>query len=224
MISTNDLPPGQYVTDDFPLFGLSQYASRYNSEIKPLNIKIAGDVENILSVTAEDLAKLPHIHQTSDFHCVTTWTKQNLSWSGYRFRDFYEMIARPHSHPDENATFVIFRSHDGFRSILPLSDLLKDDVILADMLAGEMLPALHGGPLRLIAPAHYGYKSAKHIKAIEFWPDESKFEAPALRFMNHPRARVALEERGLWIPGWILRYVYRPLVNLTVRKFKRVSK
>jgi len=119
---------------------------------------------------------------------------------------------------------VLFRSQDGFRSILPLSDLLADDVILADRLDGEPLSAKHGAPLRLITPAHYGYKSAKHLTAIEFWPDERKFKPPMFRFMSHPRARVEFEERGLWFPGWFLRYLYRPLIKSTVKLFENTMK
>ncbi len=98
---------------------------------------------------------------------------------------------------------------------------MSDDVLLADTLGSSALPAKHGAPLRLVAPAHYGYKNAKHLKAIEFWRDKSRFRAPAFRFMDHPRARVAFEERGRGVPGWLLRFLYRPLVKPTMRLFER---
>ena len=79
----------------------------------------------------------------------------------------------------------------------------------------------HGAPLRLIAPAHYGYKSVKHLHRIEFWRSDEHYRPYGLRFMVHPRARVAFEERGQWVPGWLLRHLYRPLIGMTVARFER---
>jgi len=220
----NKLPPGQYAIDDFPRFGLTQYAKWDKTDFDPVDLLISGDVQNIITVSAEELNALPRIEQTSDFHCVTTWTKQNLHWGGFRFYDFYEMIVKSRVVPSEKAVNVIFRCQDGFRSILPLADLLADDVLLANSLGGEMLTTKHGAPLRLVTPAHYGYKNPKYLKAIEFWPDESKFRPPIFRFMSHPRARVEFEERGRWFPGWFLRYLYRPAVKSTIRMFDRKMK
>ena len=217
----NNLPPGQYEINEFPRFGLLKYAKRYRSKFDPLDILISGNVQNTIRIATEDLNALPRIQQTSDFHCVTTWTKCDQQWSGFRFIDFYETIVKQKALPSKESISVHFKSQDGFRSCLPLSDLLADDVLLADSLDGVPLTAKHGAPLRLITPAHYGYKSIKHLKAIEFWPDDSGFQPPAFRFMNHPRGRVEFEERGRWIPGWCLRYLYRLLVKPTITIFKR---
>jgi DMSO/TMAO reductase YedYZ molybdopterin-dependent catalytic subunit len=100
-----------------------------------------------------------------------------------------------------------------------LSDLLAPDVLLADTLDGEPLSVEHGAPLRLIAPQHYAYKSVKHLARIEFKKADAEYSVSAFRFMDHPRARVALEERGRGAPGWLLRYLYRPLVSGTVARF-----
>ena len=89
----------------------------------------------------------------------------------------------------------------------------------------EPLPVAHGAPLRLVAPAHYGHKSAKHLCAIEFWRDDRHFRSPStFRFMTHPRARVAFEERGTGVPGWLLRYLYRPMVRPGIWLFQRALK
>ena len=105
-----------------------------------------------------------------------------------------------------------------------LEDLLAPDVLIATMLDGEPLSVAHGAPLRLVAPAHYGYKSVKHLSRIEIRTDESRFRPAAFRFMDHPRARVALEERGRGLPGWLLRRLYRPLVAPTAAHFARALK
>lgn len=159
------------------------------------------------------------MEQTSDFHCVTTWTRRSLRWSGFRFSELYERIVVPLARPRPDARFVILRQ-DGYASSLPLEDLLADNVVFADTLDGEPLSIEHGAPLRLVAPAHYGYKNAKHVSGVEFWRDD-RYRYPAFRFMVHPRARVALEERGRGVPGWLLRRLYRPLVRPTIRQFRR---
>lgn len=221
MNTQNKLPPGQWEIDQFPGFGLSKYATRFRTEFDPLELAVSGDVQNSVTVRTDDLKALPRVQQESDFHCVTTWTKKGLLWSGFRFSDFYETIIKPKAQPSEQTEVVIFRSQDGFGASLPLTDLLSPDVLLADTLDGVPLTAEHGAPLRLVAPAHYGYKNAKHLKSIEFCHDESRFRPSAFRFIIHPRARVALEERGRWVPSWLLRILYRPLVKPTIREFER---
>ncbi len=117
--------------------------------------------------------------------------------------------------------FVILRCQDGYTTSLPLSDLLAGDVLLADGLADGPLPVEHGAPLRLVAPAHYGYKNAKHVCGVEFRRDDRHVPSAPFRFMNHPRGRVALEERGTGVPGPVLRYLYRPLIRPTIWLFRR---
>ncbi len=224
MNTQDKLPPGQREIDQFPRFGLSKYARRFRTEFEPFELVVSGDVQNPITVRTDDLESLPRVQQKSDFHCVTTWTKKGLIWNGFRFSDFYRALVQPKAQPSEQMEVVIFKSQDGFRASLPLTDLLSTDVLLADTLDGTPLSAKHGAPLRLVAPAHYGYKNVKHLNAIELWHDESRFRAPAFRFMNHPRARVAFEERGRGVPGWLLRILYRPLVKPTIRQFERAMR
>jgi DMSO/TMAO reductase YedYZ molybdopterin-dependent catalytic subunit len=214
------LPPGQFESDDFPRFGMTPFAGRFPREVRKVELRVEGKVQQAIAVS-EELRQLPRVNQTSDFHCVTTWSRRSLRWSGFRFADFFERIVVPRAGPDRSATFVVFRCQDGYRACLPLEDLLAFDVLLADMLDGEALAIEHGAPLRLVAPAHYGYKNAKHVDRIEFWPDAKHYRPPGFRFMEHPRARVALEERGRGIPGRVLRYLYRPLIRPTVAYFRK---
>lgn len=116
---------------------------------------------------------------------------------------------------------MILRCQDGYKTSLPLADLLADSVLFAERLNGEPLQIGHGAPLRLVAPAHYGYKNVKHVYGVEFWHDDRNYLPAAFRFMDHPRARVALEERGRGVPGWLLRYLYRPLVRPVIWLFRR---
>ncbi len=221
MNQPTSLPPGQRAIDDFPRFGLNQFADRFPREPRRIALTVKGDAEAEIVVSGEELFELPRIEQMSDFHCVTTWTKRSLRWSGVRFADFFERIVRPRANPAPESTFVILRGQDGARSSLPLEDLLAPGVLLADTLDGEPLSIEHGAPLRLVAPDHYGYKNVKHLSAVGFWRDDRNFRPSGFRFMDHPRARVALEERGRGVPGTILRFLYRPLVGPTIRRFRR---
>jgi len=221
MSEEKKLPPGQYELDQFPRFGLSQFANRFPRETRQIYLKITGDVDESITVS-DELRHLSRVDQISDFHCVTTWTRRSLRWSGFRFSDFYEQIVIPRARPQRDTPFVIFRGQDGYATSLPLADLLADTVLLADRLNGEPLSIEHGAPLRLVAPAHYGYKNPKHVCAVEFWSDDRQYRSPTpFRFMSHPRARVALEERGRGVPGWLLRYLYRPMVRPGIWLFQR---
>jgi DMSO/TMAO reductase YedYZ molybdopterin-dependent catalytic subunit len=215
------LPPGQYELNQFPRFGVPRFANRFPKETRQVFLEIKGDVGQPITIS-DELFKLPRVEQTSDFHCVTTWTRRSLKWSGFRFSDFYERIVVPGARPQQDASFVILRGQDGYGTSLPLADLLADSVLLADRLNGEPLPVEHGAPLRLLAPAHYAHKSAKHLCAIEFWRDDRHYRSPSpFRFMTHPRGRVAFEERGTGVPGWLLRYLYRPMVRPAIWLFQR---
>lgn len=213
------LPPGQYQLADFPRFGLSQFANRFPRDTQQVQLEIVGDVAEPITVR-EELRTLPRIEQVSDFHCVTTWTRRSLHWSGFLFSDFFNHIVVPRARPDRDATFVILRGQDGYAMSLPLADLMAGNVLLADRLNGNSLTVEHGAPIRLVAPAHYGYKNAKHVCAVEFWRDDRRYRSAAFRFADHPRARVALEERGRGVPGWLLRYVYRPMVGPGIWLFR----
>ncbi|MCF6284255.1 MAG: molybdopterin-dependent oxidoreductase [Candidatus Hydrogenedentes bacterium] len=205
-----------------PLLGFSQ--THYRENPHPLFTvwagPVGGDVEQAITVS-DALYQLPRVEQVSDFHCVTTWTRRALVWSGFRFADFYEHIVKPEVRPEEGAEFVVLKGQDGYRSSLPLSDLLRENVLLADTLDGRPLSVAHGAPLRLVAPAHYAYKSVKHVHRIAFRVDVEGYNPAGLSFMAHPRARVALEERATFGPGWLFRYLYRPLVGFTAARFCR---
>lgn len=215
------LPPGQHESDTFPRFGLGRFARHFPTSTKAASIEIRGDVRHAVTVDVMR-APLPRVEQVSDFHCVTTWSRRDVRWAGIRFADFYREIVRPQAAPADDATVVVFHGQDGYRCAMQLEDLLHDDVLLADTLDGRPLGFDHGTPLRLVAPAHYGYKNVKHLAAISFWCDRRRysFPFPYPALMDHPRARVAFEERGRGLPGWVFRLLYRPLIGLTVRNFR----
>lgn len=217
---SNPWPVGQRERADFPRFGLLQFARRFPAETSKRELKVVGDVAHDL-VVADVLEGLPWVEQSSDFHCVTTWSRRAVRWGGVRFVDFYEQVIAPQAQPRADARTFILRGQDGARTTMLLEDLLAPEVLIATTLDGAPLPVEHGAPMRLVAPAHYGYKSVKHLSRIEIRTDDSTFRPAAFRCMDHPRARIAHEERGRGLPGWLLRYLYRPLVSPTVHYFAK---
>ncbi len=213
------LPPGQIPTADFPRFGLTPYAERYPSN--PTDCALSVTVLSAAPVVlGEALKGLPRTTLKADFHCVTTWSHPGLVWGGVKFSDFYHQRIAPQSISSAEILGVVLRGQDGYRTSLLLEDLMADDVLLADELNALPLSIEHGAPLRLIAPRHYGYKSLKHLCGLEFWATVPVIKHGPLAFLDHPRARVALEERGRWLPGWLLRHVYRPFIPSTAEKFR----
>ena len=213
------MPPGQRESAFFPRFGLPQYANRFPTEVDKIRFSVGGDLKDF-EVT-EELAKLPRINQFSNFHCVTTWSVLNLKWSGYRFRDFFNALILPHVTQD--ITFVVLRAQDGYKTSLPLQDLMKENVLIADRLDDVPLTMEHGAPVRIVAPDHYGYKNLKHLKRLEFYHERQVIKQGYLSFMDHPRARVDYEERASNGPAIIFRWLYRFGIKGTIRKFQMAA-
>lgn len=209
------LPPGQKESDIFPRFGLPQYANRFPAVIDQIKLSIGGDLEEF--DLSEELGQLTRVNQRSDFHCVTTWSKLDLRWSGYRFKDFYSTLIKPKA--TKEFRFVVLKAQDGYKTSLPLSDLLNSNVLLADRLDDQPLGIKHGAPIRIVAPKHYGYKNIKHLKRIEFHAKEKVVKHGILGFMDHPRARVDFEERAKTGLGIFFRYLYKLGIKRTIRQF-----
>lgn len=220
----NQLPPGQQETAEFSRYGLFQYARRTHLLSPELSIKISGEVTRECNVTADALKQLNRVSQTSDFHCITTWTKRDVDWSGYLFKDFYESLLRQYIAEDSEIKYVVFRAQDNYRTYFLLEDLLTYDVLLADTLNDEPLSWQHGAPIRLVAPAHYGFRSAKHLCGIELRRNLNGYKSPGMHRMEHPRARVAYEERGRFLPAVFYRYIFRAFIPAVRWWYKRADK
>ncbi len=217
---SNALPVGQQAREDFPRFGVTRFAPYQGTVSEDYSVSIAGDVE-AFSITQADLSTLERVEQVSDFHCVTTWSYRGVRWSGFRFKDVYQTLIQPRLTGNQTIALVAFRARDKYKSSLLIEDALSDDVLWVDRLDGEPLSAKHGAPLRIVAPAHYGYKNVKHLQKIEFWQDAASYQPSKPRFAEHPRGRVAHEERGRYLPGWIFRYLYRPLIGYAVHQMRQ---
>ncbi|UCE97049.1 MAG: molybdopterin-dependent oxidoreductase [Candidatus Bathyarchaeota archaeon] len=126
-------------------------------------LKVYGKVENPFSLTYEEVLALPSIMNTSDFHCVEGWSILDNKWEGVSMKTIVERAK-----PKEGAKYAIFSCFDGYSTSLLISDLLGKSVLLAYKLGGKMLEPQRGGPLRLIVPQKYAYKSAMWVQGIKF--------------------------------------------------------
>ena len=126
-------------------------------------MKLSGLVEQPQTLDWEAFRALPRFADTSDFHCVTTWSEFDVAWEGVGFFTLVDLVK-----PLPSATHLFITGHDGYTTNIALDPCMDDDVLLADTLAGEPLPEEHGGPVRLVIPKVYAWKSAKFISEIEF--------------------------------------------------------
>lgn len=154
------IPPGQRAVTNFPVLDLGIKPA---IPVEQWRLKIGGHVENPVTLDWAAFTALAPVTDTSDFHCVTTWSQLDMTWTGVAFLTLAE-----HVRPKASATHVFFKSYDGYSTNNPLEVCLDDDVLLAHTWNGQPLPADHGGPVRVIIPKRYAWKGAKWIREITF--------------------------------------------------------
>lgn len=153
------LPVGQVVTKKWPVLDLGVHP---DVAFEAWRLTIEGACASPYSLSYSELLALPQVSDTSDFHCVTTWSRMDLRWRGVRFAD---LVAA--ADVDERATHVMCHAYDGYSTNLPLVEAVKPDVLLVHTVDEAPLPREHGGPVRMITPQLYAWKGAKWINRIE---------------------------------------------------------
>jgi DMSO/TMAO reductase YedYZ molybdopterin-dependent catalytic subunit len=153
------LPPGQTVTRGWPTLDLGRQPDILPSKWELI---VDGAVDNPLKLSWRDFMKLPQAQDVSDFHCVTTWSKMDVPWEGVQLSTLLAL-----AEPKPTATHVMTYAYDGYTTNLPLSEALKDDVLVVHTAEGKPLPTEHGGPARIITPQLYAWKGTKWIHRIE---------------------------------------------------------
>jgi len=156
------LPVGQTITVKWPVLDLGMQPDISTDTWK---LVLDGEVEHPVSLTWKDFMDLPQTEDTSDFHCVTTWSKLNMNWKGVRLVDLAAMVQ-----PRETATHILCYGYDDYTTNVSLEEALKPDVLLVHTIEGNPLPKEHGGPVRMITPQLYAWKGSKWISRIEFLP------------------------------------------------------
>lgn len=162
----NRLPPGQSRTKKFPVldaFGTPAI------DLENWTFTIEGLVENPLSCTLDELKALPPVKVYADFHCVTRWSRLDNVWTGVSAKYLAEIAGL-----DPAARFVVAEARDvddrgqNWTTNFPLEYFLNEDSLVAYEHDGAPIPPEHGGPLRLIIPQLYAWKSAKWLTGLRF--------------------------------------------------------
>lgn len=160
MKSSNRLPPGQSLTQKFPVL---TYGPNPNFDPKTWDLRVFGEVEKEMKWTWDEFNALPMKTITVDIHCVTRWSKFDTTWTGVPFTEFVKLFG-----VKDNARYVIAHCDYGYTTNLPLDAMMDEDVLLTPTYEGKDLEPDHGGPLRTLVPKRYFWKSAKFLRALEF--------------------------------------------------------
>ena len=154
------IPPRQVRTKKWPVL---HAGSTPKVDLATWDLKVFGAVEEPRSWTWEQFRTLPSVVIAADMHCVTRWSRLDNAWEGVSVREVMtHVILKP------EARFVLVHAEHGFTTNLPLEDFLGDDCLFTWANDGRPLDPDHGGPLRLVVPRLYAWKSAKWVRAIEF--------------------------------------------------------
>lgn len=153
------LPPGQREVKDWPVLDLG-----VQPEITPQTffLDINGAVENPQHLNLSDLMALEQIDSVSDMHCVTAWSRYDNHWQGVAAATLLALAK-----PLPAAQHVIFHAHDGYTTNVRLDQFDQPDVFLVHSWEGQPINRQHGGPVRVLIPKLYLWKSAKWINRIE---------------------------------------------------------
>jgi DMSO/TMAO reductase YedYZ molybdopterin-dependent catalytic subunit len=154
------LAPGQHLVRDFPV--LHAAGIPYTTPPADWDFRVWGAVGRELRWTLDELRAQDVARVTCDIHCVTTWTKLDTVWEGVALWPLLESLGL-----EPAATHVVAHAEQGYTANVPLARLMSDDVLLAYRYDGLPLAPEHGGPLRLLVPSLYFWKSAKWLRGLE---------------------------------------------------------
>ena len=161
---SSDVPPGQFVTSKFPVL---TYGPTPRISPDSWRFRITGLVEVERDLDWQQFMALPQSVVTADFHCVTQWSRLDNTWQGVLAKDVLALAP-----PRPEARFVMAHCYGGYSTNLPLEALTEHNVLFAHTHEGQPLEEAHGGPLRLVVPSLYAWKSAKWVNGLEFMAED----------------------------------------------------
>ncbi len=186
------VPPGQTVTGGFPVLHVGDVP-----EIDPpaWRLRVFGECESPFELSYPELQAMPPVTWNGDIHCVTRWSKKNTEWRGVRFSAIAER-----AHPKPGVKYVVQHGENAYSTNLPLAAMMDDDVLIAYEFDGAPVEAIHGGPVRMLVPKRYFWKSAKWLNGIEFLTADKPgfWEVRGYHNEGDPWK----EERYSGIPAW----------------------
>ena len=153
------LPPGQYLTERFPVLHVGDVPTYAPGD---WDLKIFGLVDKPFTVNLDELKSMPAVTLLTDIHCVTKWSKFDTTWKGVRVRDLFERAGM-----QKDAGYIMGHAEHGYTANLPLADVLLDESLVVYEYEGEEIEPIHGGPVRLLVPHLYFWKSPKWLRGLE---------------------------------------------------------
>jgi DMSO/TMAO reductase YedYZ molybdopterin-dependent catalytic subunit len=157
-----NLPPGQYLTTDFPVLSAGP-TPRIDTAAWEFGITTESGQRHVWNWA--QLMDLPSESFTVDLHCVTKWSKLGTTWRGVSVDTLMETA-------EGAGDFALVRSYGGYTTNLPTEDLTGGKAWIAYEFDGEPLSQEHGGPARLLVPHLYLWKSAKWVREISLLPQD----------------------------------------------------
>jgi DMSO/TMAO reductase YedYZ molybdopterin-dependent catalytic subunit len=179
------IPPGQYLTDDFPVLSAGPTP---HTPLVDWSFRIEGLVTEPKTWTWDEFRLLPSKEFVADISCVTKWTHLDMRWHGVSVDTLLDAVEL-----ERNAAFVIAFCDGGYTTNLPIADIVNDQAFVAYGYDGEPLEPEHGGPARLVVPHLYFWKSAKWIRGLRIAERDQPGFWESLGY--HNRGDPWLEER-----------------------------
>jgi DMSO/TMAO reductase YedYZ molybdopterin-dependent catalytic subunit len=154
------LPPGQHVVENWPVL---TYGGTPRVDLKTWELRLFGLVEEEVKLSWEEFTSLSTTPVHTDIHCVTSWSRFDQDFEGVSVPELLKHVTlKP------NAGAVMAHCYGGYTTNLLMSDFNREANLLAYKHGGQPLPAEHGGPVRLLVPHLYFWKSAKWLRGLEF--------------------------------------------------------
>ena len=153
------LPPGQYLTEKWPVLHAGSIPT---TDLATWDFFVEGEVENPLRLSWDELNALPRTTHTQDIHCVTRWSRFDVTFEGVHWSAIEPLVR-----PLPSAHYVVAHAEEGYTANVRIAFLRDPLSLIATHADGEPLTPEHGGPLRLVIPGKYFWKSAKWLRGIE---------------------------------------------------------
>jgi DMSO/TMAO reductase YedYZ molybdopterin-dependent catalytic subunit len=161
---TGRVPPGQYVTSDFPVLSAGPTPRRAPES---WSFSLEGEIDEPRRWTWDEFRALPSESITKDIHCVTKWSKLDTQWEGVSLDTLLEGVR-------SSARFVVAHCDGGYTTNLPLEAVTGGKAWVAFGYDGAPLEPEHGGPARLLVPALYFWKSAKWVRGLRLVSEDQQ--------------------------------------------------
>jgi DMSO/TMAO reductase YedYZ molybdopterin-dependent catalytic subunit len=171
------VPPGQYVTDDFPVLSAGPTPriplDEWRFTIEQLGTEVA-------SWSWEEFQQLPSQEFVVDVHCVTKWSKLGTRWQGVSVDVLLGQIEL-----DPGVQYVTAFCYGGYTTNLPLPEIINGQAFAAYSYEGKPIPPEHGGPARLVVPHLYFWKSAKWVRGLRLMAEDRPGFWETFGYNNH---------------------------------------